>query len=55
MKTKKNNFDNGLLKFDKNTLLELNQNSLREINGGGKNCPPTVNRSSLICPFINIR
>ncbi|CAM4089788.1 hypothetical protein ZONE111904_00460 [Zobellia nedashkovskayae] len=54
MKFKKNTFEKGKLKFDKNTLLELNQNSLREVNGGGKNLPTTLkNISSCICGHIN--
>ena len=53
MKTTKNTFKKEKLKFDKNTLLELNQNSLREVNGGGGETRPTSICSSELCTYVN--
>ena len=57
MKTKENIFKKGKLKFEKSTLLELNQKSLIELNGGGFDNPPTgctlSKISSAICGHVD--
>ena len=55
MKTKKNTFEKGKLKFDKSTLLELNQKSLIELNGGGAPAKTGTLRtiSSEICGHVD--
>ena len=53
MKNKKTKLVNGSLKFDKSTLLELNKESLRHVEGGALGCgdkPPTEKTlSTIIC------